>query len=242
MNIVIITAGGVGTRMRSKDRPKQFLEIHGKPILIHTLLQFEKSNLIDGIIISCVEEWIPYTKELISSYRLKKVKSIIPGGETGQLSIYNGLCEAKKLYPTGDNIVLIHDGVRPLINTDVITESISSVERYGSAVTTGKVKETIIEIDDKGTVTQVPKRVNARYAKAPQGFWLDDLLGMHKKALSEGNVCFVDSCSMMFHYGIKIHTIEGPDENIKVTTPQDFYSMRAILTAKEDAQIYGYEE
>ena len=123
----------------------------------------------------------------------------------------------------------------------IIEKTIESVEKYGSAVITGKVKETVIEVDDNGDILQVPKRVNARHAKAPQGFMLDDLLEAHKRAISEGKKSFVDSCSMMFYYGIKIHTIEGPDSNIKVTTPQDFYSMRAILTAKEDAQIYGYE-
>lgn len=241
MNIVVITAGGIGARMHSKDKPKQFLEIQGKPIIIHTMLQFEKCDAIDAIIVACVEGWIDYTETLVSKYNIKKVKKIVLGGETGQISIYNGLCEASKLSPLGKNIVLVHDGVRPLINTEIIKKVIESVEKQGATVVTGKVKETVVEIDDNGNILQIPKRDKSRHAKAPQGFWLNDLLEIHKRAISEGKRDFVDSCSMVFYYGMKVHTIEGTDENIKVTTPQDFYSMRAILTAKEDSQIYGYE-
>jgi len=90
MNIGVIFAGGVGSRMHSKDKPKQFLEMHNKPIIIHTLEHFEKNEDIDAVVIACVEEWIPYLNELVNKYRINKVKRIVPGGETGQLSIYNG--------------------------------------------------------------------------------------------------------------------------------------------------------
>ena len=116
MNIAVIFAGGIGSRMKSKSKPKQFLLMHGKPIIIHTLEIFEAHDEIDAIVVSCVEEWIPYLVDLIQKYNIKKVKKAVHGGETGQLSIYNGLCAAEEVAGGQKSIVLIHDGVRPLIN------------------------------------------------------------------------------------------------------------------------------
>ena len=239
MNIGIIFAGGVGSRMHSKERPKQFLEIYNKPIIVHTIDFFEKNCNIDSIVVVCVKEWINYLNNLIYKYRLEKVKKVVSGGLTGQLSIYNGLCAAKELSEKEGTIVLIHDGVRPLINIDLITKNIEDVKKYGSSVTSGIVKETIVEIDDESNIKLVPDRSHSRVAKAPQCFYLKDILYAHERALSEGITNFIDSCTMMQHYGYKLHMTDGPYENIKITTPDDFYTMRAILQAKEDAQIYG---
>lgn len=129
MNIAVIFAGGVGKRMHSKECPKQFLKIYNKPIIIHTLEYFEKHPLIDAIVISCVEEWMPYLEELIYKYRIEKVKKVVVGGETGQLSIYNGLKAAEDVANGEKAIVLIHDGVRPLINAKLITDNIESVKK-----------------------------------------------------------------------------------------------------------------
>lgn len=242
MNIAVIFAGGVGSRMHSKERPKQFLEMYNKPIIIHTLEHFEKHKDIDAIVVVCVNEWIEYLEELLYKYRIEKVKSVVRGGATGQLSIYSGLKSAKELAGNNKCIVLIHDGVRPLINERVITDNISSVLNYGSAITTAKVKETILVVnEDDNTIDYVPSRNNSRIAKAPQSFWLDDILNAHEKSLSEGEENCIDSCTMMQKYGYDLHLIDGPEENIKITTPEDFYIMRAILEAKENAQIYGIE-
>ncbi len=242
MNIGVIFAGGVGSRMHSKEMPKQFLSVHGKPIIIHTLEHFEKNGEIDAVVVACVREWIPHLKELIYKYRIDKVKEIVSGGETGQLSIYNGLCAAKRIAGNGKSIVLIHDGVRPLITSELLSENIDCVRKNGSAITAGIVKETIVITDDKGCVEQVPLRLNSRVAKAPQSFWLDDILSAHERALSENITNVVDSCTLMNKYGYKLHMLDGPYENIKITTPDDFYTMRAILDAKENAQIYGYND
>lgn len=239
MNIAVIFAGGVGSRMNSKEKPKQFLEMYNKPIIIHTLEHFEFSDEIDAIVIACIKDWIPYLQKLLIRFRIHKVKAIVPGGETGQLSIYNGLKAAKEVAGKEKSVVLIHDGVRPLINKKVLTENIASVKKYNSCITGAIVKETIIVIDDQGGISQVPDRSRSRVAKAPQSFWLDDILSAHEKALGEGKTNFIDSCTLMQHYGYKMHLIDGPYENIKITTPDDFYTMRAILEAKENAQIYG---
>jgi D-ribitol-5-phosphate cytidylyltransferase len=245
MNIAVIFAGGVGSRMHSKDRPKQFLEMYNKPIIIHTLEYFENHPMIDGIAVVCVEDWIDYLKDLLYKFRIDKVKKIVPGGKSGQLSIYNGLLAAKEITEEAgeeDAVVLIHDGVRPLITKKLITDNIEAVEKYGNSITSGIVKETIVEIDDNGDILLVPDRAHSRVAKAPQCFYLKDILSSHQKALEEGITDFIDSCTMMKHYGYKLHMTDGPYENIKITTPDDFYTMRAILEAKENAQIYGLDD
>ena len=130
MNLALIFAGGVGKRMGNSGMPKQFLKLYGKEIIVYTLEIFENNENIDGIVISCLEEKIELLKELIVKYRFKKVKSIVPGGITGQESIYNGLKELEKYYSKED-IVLIHDGVRPLINNETVDNNIKTVRQKG---------------------------------------------------------------------------------------------------------------
>lgn len=241
MNTALIFAGGVGSRMHSKERPKQFLEMYNKPIIIHTLEHFENHPDIDAIVVVCVEGWVDYLQKLLYKFRIEKVKKIVTGGATGQLSIYNGLVAAKEVSGAEDTVILIHDGVRPLINSKLISDNIESVKKNGSAITTAVVKETILVVKEDSFIDYVPSRANSRIAKAPQSFWLDDILSAHEKALNQGKSDFIDSCSMMQYFGKRLYLVDGPEENIKITTPQDFYSMRAILEAKENAQIYGVE-
>lgn len=242
MNIGVIFAGGVGSRMHSKEMPKQFLKVHDKPIIIHTLEHFEKNDEIDAVVIACVSNWIEHLKNLLYKYRIEKVKKIVAGGESGQISIYNGLCAAEEVASGNKAIVLIHDGVRPLINPALLSENIRCVKEHGSAVTAGIVKETIVVIDKDGRIEQVPSREKSRVAKAPQSFWLADILKVHRQAMKDGVLNAIDSCTLMKQYGHALFMLDGPYENIKITTPDDFYTMRAILDAKENAQIYGYGE
>ena len=234
MNIAVIFAGGVGSRMHSKQKPKQFLEMYNKPIIIHTIEHFENYPMIDAIALVCVADWIDHCKSLLYKYRIEKVKAVVPGVETGQLSIYNGLRAAKEI--AGDE-------VRPLINDKVIADNINSVMEHGSAITTAVVKETILVVEpETSTIDYVPSRNNSRVARAPQSFWLDDILAAHEKMLAKGITNCIDSCTMMQENGFNLHLVDGPGENIKITTPEDFYTMRAILEAKENAQIYGFDE
>lgn len=242
MNFAVIFAGGVGKRMHSKEKPKQFLEMRGKPIIIHTLENFQKHPEIDGIIVVCIATWIDCMQSLIDNYNIKKVRQIVPGGATSQLSIFEGLKAVEKIVGDNDAIVLIHDGVRPLINARLISENIESVKQHGSAITTVAVTETIMEVEKNGLIVHIPKRDNSRLARAPQSFWLKEIIRMHRMALEEGITDYIDSCTMMQHYGKRMYLVDGPRDNIKVTTPEDFYIMRALLDAKENSQIYGVEE
>lgn len=242
MNIGVIFAGGVGKRMNSRVKPKQFINVYGKPIIIHTLEVFEEHEEIDGIVVACLKDWIPYLEELLEKFNIKKVKKIVPGGSSGQESIYNGLVAAEELAAGEKSVVLIHDGVRPLIYKRTISDNIASVKEHGSAITSVTVKETVLVVSKDNSIDSVPKREDTRLARAPQSFYLDEIIGAHRKAMAENRYDFIDSCSMMQYYGKKLYLIEGPQENIKITTPDDFYTMRALLDAKEEAQIYGLEE
>ena len=242
MNIVVIFAGGAGKRMHTKDRPKQFLLVHGKPIIVHTIEVFQYHEKIDAIIVSCIKDWIPYMQEIAERYRLDKISRIVPGGSTGQLSIYNGLLAAEELYGVENNIVLIHDGVRPLIDEDTISRNIANVIEKGSAITCKAPKETLIIVDDDGNVDRVPSRKDSRLAVAPQSFWLKDILEADRKAIAEGDIDMIDSCTLMRKYGKSLSVIIGNTDNIKITTPEDFYTFRALYDARENQQIEGLKD
>ena len=237
-NVAVIFAGGTGQRMNTRTRPKQFLELHGKPIIVYTLEAFNGHREIDGIVVVMLEEYIGYMNSLVKKYALDKVVRVVPGGRSGQESIYNGLCAARELY--GDNdIVLIHDGVRPLIDEETITANIRSVTERGTAVTVTAAIETITMKDETGAVGTIIDRSQCELARAPQSFRLGEILGVHNRARKEGGLSFIDSASMMKYYGYKLYTVEGKPENIKITTPSDFYIFRAMVDARESSQIFG---
>ena len=237
MNYALIFAGGSGKRMNTKSRPKQFLELHGKEIIIYTIEHFEKHPDIDGIVVVCIEEWIDYLKKILKKNGIEKVKWIVPGGDSGQDSIYNGL---KVLHDncSEDSIVLIHDGVRPLINEELISANIQSVHEHGSAITVAPVIETVMLADDDKVYKSV-ERSKCNMAKAPQSFFLKDIFSAHQQAREDGIHDKIDSATMMSDYGYSLYTVEGGSENIKITTPADFYIFRALIDARENSQIFG---
>lgn len=237
MNIALIFAGGTGQRMNYYAIPKQFLEVYGKPIIIHTLEHFEHHPMIDEIVIVCIESWIENLQDMLSKYGIHKVKTIVHGGPTGHESIYNGL-EAIAKYAANDDIVLIHDGVRPLITPELIEENIKSVMEFGSAISSEPASETIMMSVDGSEVTAVPPRERLYIAKAPQSFYFEDIWKLHKRAKTD-RIVAIDSSHLCNHYGMKIHIIESPKNNIKITEPSDYYMYKAICDAMEEQRIFG---
>ena len=239
MNTALIFAGGVGRRMNSGSIPKQFLEVDDKPIIIHTIEHFDKHPMIDKIVVVLVEDWIDRFKEMLVQFGITKVVSIIPGGKTGQESIRNGLLEIERVsgVPAEEVTVLIHDGVRPLINEKVITDNVNAVKEFGNAVTVVPAIETVIEIDNDGDIFKVADRSIYRLARAPQSFILADIINAHKRSLTDGTDYIIDSAMLMRHYGAILHTVEGPVENIKITTPMDYIVFKAMYEAKKNGDI-----
>lgn len=241
MNTALIFAGGTGQRMNSRTKPKQFLELHGKPIIVYTLEHFENHPDIDSIVVVCLGDWIPYLQKLLTRFKIGKVVAVVPGGETGQESIYNGLLKAAELSPAEDTVVLIHDGVRPLINEKVITDNIASVHAHGSAITTAQAIETIVLKAPEHAVGEVLDRSRCEIAKAPQSFYLKDILAAHTKAIESAKFDMVDSAMLMQWCGWTLHSVPCESINIKITKPLDFHLFRAILDSKENSQLYGME-
>lgn len=225
--------------MNTKAVPKQFLELHGKPVIIYTLEQFENHPEIDQIILVCLSSWIDYAKKLLRKFQITKVTSVVPGGLSGQESIFHGIDTAYRQSQDKKDIVLIHDGVRPMINQETITKCLSCVKKNGNAITTTPAIETIFVNGNNGQVGKIFNRSDCAMARAPQCFYLQDIYGAHLKAQSEQRNDFIDSAMLMQHYGAKLYMVDGPVENIKITTPTDFYLFRALLDAKENMQIVG---
>ncbi len=237
MTYALIFAGGSGTRMNSRSRPKQFLQFYGKELIIYTLENFQNHPEVGGIVVVCIQDWIPYLKKLLEKYGIDKVKKIVPGGVTGQESIYNGLSAIKEFSKPKD-IVLVHDGVRPFVNESLISECIKCVKEHGSAITVTPAIETIVTLDN-GKIQTITDRSKCFHAKAPQCFYVDELFAAHEKARTEGNTNMIDSASLMKIYGHELYTVKGNFDNIKITTPADFYTFKALYEVRENQQIFG---
>ena len=240
-NIAIIFAGGTGTRMGIENIPKQFLEVDGKPIIIYTLEFFQNHMEIDEIYISCIATWMDYMKELVKDFGITKVKSIVEGGKTGQDSIYNALVEAKK-YNDEDANVLIHDGVRPYITYDLISDCINSVNLYGTAITCTSCFETIIISKDGNEISEVPFRKETYAAQAPQAFKLGEIIDAHKqmRKINPDYENIVDSCTLYRVLGKDVKLVQGNRGNIKVTTPEDYFQFKSLLECKKNIDETGF--
>lgn len=239
MNSALIFAGGTGSRMNSKGKPKQFLELHGKPIIIYTIEKFEKNKDIDNIVVVCHSDWIDYLKKLLKKYFIQKVSTVLQGGTTGQMSIRNGVFYLYDHRTSDEDIVLIHDGVRPLINDGIISLNIETVKEKGNCITTAPVTETVVHINERDNIDQIYDRSMCRLARAPQSYYVKDVYANHQRLLAEGDPEMIDTAMLMNHYGCQLYMVSGPAENIKITTPMDFYIFRAIIDAQENSQIWG---
>lgn len=237
MATAFIFAGGTGKRMNTRSKPKQFLELHGKPIIIYTLEHFEYHEEIERIVVVCITDWITELKGLLRRYGITKVEQIIPGGETGHDSIYYGLAAMKDTCED-DEIVLIHDGVRPLINEELITRNIEAVKKYGTAITVEAARESVVRCIDGKNVSEVPPRGEMYTAKAPQSFRYRQILNLYERAQREG-IRSIDSSHLCSIYHVPMHVVESTKNNLKITEPADYYMYRALYEAVESQQIFG---
>lgn len=238
MVTALIFAGGTGQRMNSRSKPKQFLEMHGKPIIIYTLEHFEYHEEVDNIVIVCLKERIEELRVLLKRYAFTKVSTIVPGGDTGHDSIYYGL-EAMKRNVAKDEIVLIHDGVRPMISAELISKNIEMVRKCGNAITAEAVRESVVRSVDGKSISEVPPRNQMYVAKAPQSFWYGDILRLYEKAHEEG-IKSIDSSHLCSMYNEPMNLIMSTKNNMKITEPADFYIYRALFEATENQQIFGF--
>lgn len=238
MVVALIFAGGTGSRMHTDGTPKQFLKVYGKPIIVYTLEHFQRHSHIDSIVVVSIGTHLDFMKELVAEYKLTKVSHIISGGNTGQESIWNGLNVIRK-FTTDDDIILIHDGVRPVISEKLITDNIISVRKYGNGISACFAWETICQVEEEGIIDYILPRDKCLLVKAPQSFRIGEIVDAHMKAKYDGICSIIDSASLMKHYGHTLYYVSCDSSNIKITTPVDFYLFRGILTAQESMQVIG---
>ena len=238
MNIAIIFAGGTGERMKNTAKPKQFLELYGKPIIIYTLEAFEKHPEIDKIIVPCVKGWIAYLEELAQKYNITKLVKIVEGGSTSQESKLNALKELRPICAP-DDIVLMHDAVRPLITQDLISRNIECVKKNGNAITVDPFTETGIVSEDGHTVENTIERRKLYIAKAPQSFYFSDVLDAHLQAVNMSDSITIDTCTIMTVLNKALFFVPCDSCNIKITTAEDYYIFKAIHDLRENREVLG---
>lgn len=242
MNIAIIFAGGLGQRLNNGENstPKQFLKINDKPIIIRTLELFQTHKDIDKIYISIHPDYYEYMQDLVKYYYITKTSGIVNGGKTGQESIYKALKLAQKENPQ-DSIVLIHDGVRPNITEEVITKNIECTKKNGNAITCTSCFETILISDNGINPEHVPYRKDTYAAQAPQTFHLGEVIEAHEitRKTNPNYTDIVDTCTLYKTLNKKTFMVKGNRGNIKITTIEDLYILRALIRYKEDLEAFG---
>jgi len=239
MNVALIFAGGTGQRMKNTARPKQFLELHGKPIIIYTMEIFQTHPAVDGIVVPCVEGWHDHLQMMAEKFGITKLIKIVPGGKSSQESKLIALREMRDIC-ADDDIILMHDAVRPLITHKVIDDNLACVLKYGNAITADPFTETGIISDDRETIRATIERRKLYIAKAPQSFYYKDALVAHEAAQEMPESTTIDTCTIMTAMGKNLHFVLCDRANIKITTPEDYYIFRAICDLREDQSILGF--
>lgn len=238
MNVALVFAGGTGQRMKNTAKPKQFLELYGKPIIIYTLEIFQSHPDIDAIIVPCVEGWHEQLQQMADKFGISKLVKIVSGGKTSQDSKLSALRALKDIC-TADDIVLMHDAVRPLITHEVIDENLASVKKFGNAITVDPFTETGIVSEDGKTVKEAIERRKLYIAKAPQSFYYKDALAAHEMAQDMPESTAIDTCTIMAAMGKTLHFVPCERTNIKITTPEDYYIFKAIFDLEESQSVMG---
>lgn len=234
MNIAMIIAGGKGVRM-NQDIPKQFLNIHDKPVIVYTLQAFQKHPEIDAIMVVCLDGWQEILKAYTHQFNITKLKWIVTGGENGQESIFNGIKELEKECNQED-LVLVHDGIRPNISQEIISNCIAECRLHGSAITVIPCAEAMLlrEEEKGGSAKALVSRDSLARTQTPQAFPLSKLLWAHEEAAKRGITNSIASCTLMVELGEKVFFCPGSEKNIKITTTEDIEIFKALLMAKKD--------
>ena len=235
MNIALIIAGGSGNRM-GQDIPKQFMHVDNCPIIVHTMKCFQNHPDIHGIAVVCLKGWETVLQSYANQFMIDKLKWIFPGGETGMESIHNGIYGLKEAGCEDEDLVLIHDSVRPLLSQDIISSNIAICKAYGYAITGIKCREAILESEDGfSTDTSIPRDKLIR-TQTPQTFRLKNIIAAHEEAKEKGITNSVASCTLMAELGGRtMHIVPGSEKNIKVTTVEDLEMIKALMHVhKED--------
>ena len=232
MNIAMIIAGGSGQRM-NQDIPKQFINVNDKPVIVYTLEAFQRHPNIDAIAVVCLEGWQEILKAYAKQFNITKLKWVTVAGENGQGSICNGI-QILEEYCKPDDMVLIHDAIRPMVSQEIISDCISKCNLYGSAVTVIPCAEAVLFSEDHIEAERSIDRSSLMRTQTPQAFHLSKLIWAHNEAQKRGITNSVATCTLMIELGEKVSFSSGSEKNIKLTTTDDIEIFKALLLSKKD--------
>ena len=236
-NIGMIIAGGVGARM-GQDIPKQFLSVYDKPVIVYTMEAFQNHPDIDAIEVVCLDDWKGALKASAKQFGIAKLESVVSGGKNGQDSIRNGLYDIAERHSGEDDVVLIHDAIRPMVSQEIITDNIRVCRENGNAITVVPCTAAMLKTYDSLSTTEQVPRDNLKITQTPQAFFVKDIVEAHKEALSKGITNSVASCTMYIELGRKLYMSKGSEKNLKLTTTEDIEIFKALLKAKKDDWLH----
>lgn len=231
MTVALIIAGGSGQRM-NQDIPKQFLNVNDIPVIIYTLKAFQNHPEIDEIAVVCIEGWETMLFAYARQFGITKLNIVVPGGESGQESIRNGIFELKKHFKD-DDIVLVHDAIRPMVSDAIITDCIEKTKKFGNAIAAIPCAEAMVTTKNSTTSNDTYPRSELKRTQTPQGFKIGDLCEYHNRAIKEGITNSVASVTLAIELGETINLSLGSEKNIKLTTTEDLEIFRALLQAEK---------
>lgn len=229
-NIGLIIAGGAGNRMH-QDIPKQFITVNEKPVIVYTLEAFENHPEIDAVAVVCIEGWEQVLRAYAKQFNISKLKHVVPGGKNGQESIRNGITELEKHFDPND-IVLIHDAIRPMVSAEIISDNIRVCMEYGNATTVIPCAEAMLQTQDGKISAGAYPRDNLKRTQTPQAFHLGQICDLHRRALEAGITNSIASCTLMIEMGEQVYFSAGSEKNVKLTTVEDIDIFKALLSAK----------
>ena len=233
--IAMITAGGSGSRMH-QNIPKQFLTFNERPVIVYTLEAFEKHPEIDAIAVVCIEGWQNVLEAYSQQFNITKLKHIIPGGKTGYLSIRNGITELSKHF-SRDDMVLIHDSIRPMLSPEIISNCIRVASKYGNAVTVIDCPEAMMTTEDGLMSSGTYINTHLMRTQTPQAFYIGEMLDIYKKADEAGITDAKAPCSLMENLGVHMHFAAGSEKNLKLTTVEDIDIFKALLKTERSSWL-----
>lgn len=229
-NVALIIAGGSGNRMH-QDIPKQFLTVNERPVIVYTLEAFEKHPEIDAIAVVCIAGWEQVLWAYAKQFNISKLQYVVPGGQNGQGSIRNGVFELEKHFEK-DDLVLIHDAIRPMVGAEIISDNIRVATKYGNAVTVIPCAEAMMQTEDGVVSVGSYPRDRLKRTQTPQAFRIGDICDLHRRALEAGITNSVASCTLKIEMGEQVYFSAGSEKNIKLTTVEDIDIFKALLAAK----------
>lgn len=239
MNIALLTAAGYGTRMH-QDIPKQFLHVENKPVLVYTMEAFQQHPSIDEIIVVTLSSWKDVVWAYAKQFNISKLKVVTTGGLSNQESIYKGLCKLREHLSQQEfenAVVMVHDGNRPLINAEIISDNLAVFKEYGNAVAAIPCTEVVFESEDGRQSSTAINREKLLRTQTPHTYKLQQLLDYHEEAISKNITETAASCMLLKELGLPSYFSKGSEENLKITTVDDLKIFKALLNTRQDEWI-----